>query len=134
MIAFDELVKAEDRLTISEDVKLHLSHLHYQANKLRMAYKNPLQVDRGFSTPEEQMALYRKLGRAPKMGSMHLMGAAVDFLDPQQTLQRWILDHLEWCESQAMWFEDFSATPNWVHLQIYPYGSWEPGKSIFFKP
>lgn len=134
MIALRELFKPEDAIYLSDDIRANLSHLHYKLNLIRMFYKEDMVVSRGFSTPQEQIKIYQAKGQTPKMGSQHLLGGAADILDPQQQLQKFVLNHLEWFESLNVWIESFSATPTWTHFQIYPYASWEPGKSIFFEP
>jgi hypothetical protein len=54
------------------------------------------------------------------MGSQHLKGAAIDIYDPKKELQAWCLKNEALFGEIGLWMEDFKATPNWVHFQIYP--------------
>ena len=64
------------------------------------------------------------------MGSQHLRGAAVDISDPNKELQSWCKENVKLLESAELWMEDFSATPNWCHFQIFAPKS----GNRFFKP
>lgn len=132
MISARELVKNNDKP--DEDSQINLLELHYSLNFARRLTDFPWVITRGFSTPEEQRQIYAEKNQAPKMGSCHLIGAAADIADPDRKLQKWILDHLEIIEDLHIFLESFEATPTWVHWQIFPYGSWEIGKTHFFEP
>lgn len=134
MIQYQELYKSADEGLITKEIETNLILLHYKVNQLRTLFGKPLTVTRGFSSPEEQRAIYAKKGKPPAMGSQHLIGAAVDLYDPQQELQAWILKNVNYCQYLHLFFEDFSSTPMWVHCQLYPYASYQPWGFIFFEP
>jgi len=112
----------------------NLVKLHDAVNKLRLAYGKPLIVTSGYRSLAEHLAIYKAKGITDQskipMKSKHLSGEAVDFSDPDNRLQIWILANEELVSSFGLWFEDFAYTKNWVHCQIVPPKS---GKR-FFKP
>lgn len=134
MISIEELYHPQDLISIDVDQMLNLHQLHFKLNFLRSLTEFPWTVNRGFSTTAEQIAIYERLGKPPKLGSCHLKGAAADIADPDGILKKWVLDHLELIEGLFLFMEDFDATPTWVHLQIFPYASWQSGKTHFFMP
>jgi hypothetical protein len=134
MISIVELVKKSDHEIVTDDDKINLARVHYTLNFCRKLTPFPWIIDRGFSTPEDQIAIYEAKGLKPKMGSCHLIGAAADIHDPKGVLKKWILDNLQLVEELKVFLESFDATSTWVHWQIFPYGSWVPGKSHFFEP
>jgi hypothetical protein len=62
------------------------------------------------------------------MGSNHLKGLAVDVADATGNFWKWCMANLELMEKLGVYFEDRSATPTWVHMQIAPPAS---GRRIF---
>ena len=91
----------------------------------------------GFEPPKRATSFARDYNAQLKinpnaMNSAHLYFAAVDIEDSNKELQSW----LKTIEGQrrlvecGLWVEDFSATPTWVHLQIYSVKS----GNRFFKP
>lgn len=132
MISINEIVKPGDDPNVDQLNNLRI--LNYKLNCVRQFFGKPLTITSGFRTVPEQMEIYLKLGKKPPLGSMHLFGAAADVADSDGILKKWILDNLEFMENQFLFMEDFDATPTWVHLQIYSYGSWAPGKTHFFLP
>lgn len=137
-IGIEELYKIEDLGHIDHDEMLSLGVLHHKLNFIRKLYNAPMIINRGYSTPEEQIAIYQIKGLPPKMGSYHLTGSAADVADPNGKLKKWILDHLDLMEQLHLFCEDFDYTggvnSGWVHIQTMPYLSWTVGKSIFFIP
>lgn len=124
MISLTELIKDKSWSSFPKDVQKNLMDLLEKGNKIRTAYGKPMIINRGYSSPEEQIAIYKKKGitdlnKIP-MHSAHLVGAAMDVNDPKQELQKWCLANLNLLESVGLWCEDFKSTPVWVHLQIYP--------------
>lgn len=95
-------------------------------------------VTSGYRTMEDHLRIYAEKGIADKsripMGSKHLVGAAVDIFDPDQKLQDWVWGNQSFLRRIELWCERFTHTPNWVHFQSIPYGSWQEGGSIFFIP
>lgn len=135
MISIKQITK--DR-PIPEEFEHWLGILVHKTNMLcEFAGFEPI-VSSGYRTMEEHLEIYRRKGvtdpaKIP-MHSRHLSCQAVDLYDPDQKLQKIILDNQKWFEDAGMFFEDFSYCKDWVHMQIVRYGSWKPGDSIFFKP
>lgn len=133
MISMDEILKGQDEQV---DVKNHfpnLQRLHYVSNYIRRLYAKPLIVTSGFRSMDDHLRIYRERGIAEEkvpMGSMHLRGAAIDFSDPDKKLQKWIAENMRVSEILDVYYESFDATPNWVHLQIFPPMS----RNRFFQP
>lgn len=138
MVSIDELYKPEDLGRINHDDMISLTHLHYKLNCLRYFYQQPMTISSGFRTIEEQIALYKKLAKPVVLGSQHLTGSAVDISDPRGDLKKFILKNMRFMEEQFLFMESFTATggleTGWVHLQLFPYGSWQPGMTHFFQP
>lgn len=137
-IKMEELLhgaKLEDQ---TPEIQANLLKLLEKCKKLREKYGKPMVVSSGLRTMEKHLAIYRAKGITDKskipMKSNHLFGRAVDFSDPKGELQKWIKDHPEVIEELDLYLESFDATPNWVHIQTNPFGSYKPGKSRFFKP
>lgn len=131
MIQFLELCPYDVRVLTVEQ-KAYLDRLFWVTNVLRIAYSAPLIVTSPIRSREDHQRIYeeknkrrREEGLEPisiPWDSMHLRGAAVDFYDPVQRLQRFLLSEkgLELSERLDLYFEEFSYTPNWVHVQILP--------------
>lgn len=121
MIEILKKAKLEDQ---PKDIQDNLNKLLEKVNKLRAAYGKPLTVSSGLRTMEDHLRIYKEKGITDKskipMKSKHLSGESVDFADPKQELQKWIKANLKLMEEIGLWFEDFSATKNWVHVQIVP--------------
>ncbi len=100
---------------VTEEQAKNLEILRIRINKIRDAYAMPLIVTSGLRSEADQKRINPG---APK--SKHLIGAAVDISDPSGSLKAWILRNLSLVEEVGLWFEDFSATPTWVHAQIVP--------------
>lgn len=123
MVSMEEILgkyKLEDQ---SEEIQNNLKILLERVNKIRTAYKVPMIVTSGLRSQADQTRINPK---APQ--SNHTKGAAVDISDPDGKFKKWILDNVKLFEDVGLWMEDFSATPNWAHLQIYPPKS---GKRFF---
>ena len=143
MIEEKEILKSYKYEDLTQECKDNLAILLDKVNKIRKAYAKPLTVTSGYRSEKDQIRIYEE--KAQKAGkpfdikkvplkSKHLVCAAVDLYDPNKELQEWILRNIPLMEEIGVWFESFSATPNWTHVQVLPYGSWKPGKSIFFIP
>lgn len=140
MIQFTELCGSLDPHTLSLDIYLNLSQLHYRLNVLRRYWDKPMTVTSGFRTIEEHMKIYEKKNServasglsklSIPMGSMHLIGAAADVYDLDGTLKEWVLKNRTLVETLRFHCEDFASTKNWVHFQIYPPRS----REFIFKP
>jgi hypothetical protein len=129
-----EIIGAADYNSLDKEVRDNLLTLLERIGKIRQAYGKPMKVTSGLRTKEDQIRIYAKKGitdisKIP-MGSQHLKGAAVDIFDPNRQLQEWCKQNVSILEQNQLWCEDFSATPNWVHFQIFPPKS----GNRFFKP
>lgn len=142
-ISMKELIGPTDLASLPSDIQNNLKHLLDVINKIRDAYGNPLTVTSGLRTMAHHIEIYKQ--KALKAGvpfdqskvpmqSKHLYGEAVDISDPHGQLKKWCISNLELLEKLGIWMEEFDSTPNWVHFQIVPYGSWKEGKSRWFKP
>ncbi len=117
-----EILKTTDFDTLPEDHQANLLILLEKVNKVREAYGKPLNVSSGYRSKADHLRIYKEKGITDQtkipMKSRHLSGQALDFSDPNQELQKWIKSNIELMEEIGLWFEDFSATTNWVHCQI----------------
>lgn len=124
-----------------------LEHMHIVLSRgqiLETAYGIKFEVTRGFSTPQEHIAIYKKINaeRAAKglhkvpvpIHSKHLIGAACDVADRSGDLKIWLNLYPHYLDDLDLWVESFKATPHHLHFQTQPYPSWKPGKSRFFDP
>jgi hypothetical protein len=138
MITMDELLGHAKLAIQSNEVKKNLALLLQRINKVRSAWGHPMKVTSGLRTMAHHLQIYAQKGITDKskipMKSKHLFGAAVDIYDPAKTLQKWCLANEKLLKSIGFWMESFTATPNWCHFQIVPYGSYADSKSIWFKP
>lgn len=126
----------------------NLEVLLEKLNKVRALYGKPMKVTSGLRAMEDHLRIYKdkaKKKQAPfqdgvfdeskvPMKSRHLFGYAADVYDPKKELQEWCKNNEDKLKDIGLWMESFSATPNWCHFQIVPYGSYKEGKSIWFNP
>jgi len=138
MILMSELLKGKKLEDLSEEIQTNLNKLLPIINNVRTLYGHPMTVSSCVRTMDEHLAIYAKKGITDKskipMKSKHLYGLAVDIYDPNKELQKWCLSNEQTLKEIGVWMESFDATPNWVHFQIVPYGSYQEGKSLWFKP
>jgi hypothetical protein len=138
MIKMSEILKNGEKFEdLDEEVQANLLILLEKANKIRAAYGKPLIVSSGYRDKHDHIRIYIEkamkegkpfdITKVP-MGSKHLTGSAIDLFDPNQELQKWVKENIKLFEDVGLWMEDFSATPNWVHVQIVPPKS---GKRFF---
>lgn len=132
MIEMSEILKDKKLVDQSHIVQDNLEDLLERINKIRVAWGNPMIVTSGLRTREDQIKVYAAKGITDEskipFGSAHIKGCAVDILDPEKKLQEWCKDNESILEEVGLWCEDFSATKNWVHFQIYAPAS---GKRFF---
>ncbi len=133
MITFSEVVSGA--IPIEHQKNVHL--LLEKVNKLRDAYGKPLKVTSGYRSLQKHLAIYAAKGITDQskipMKSNHLSGLAVDVVpveDPVSHLHDWIHANESLMADIGLWFEDFSSTPTWTHIQIVAPKS---GK-MFFMP
>lgn len=88
-------------------------------NKLGELIKYDNIISSGYRSPERQRQIYAERNEPPAMGSKHIYGHALDIYDPQGDLKQKILNRpvLEKAKELGLYFENFSKTPTWVHIQ-----------------
>lgn len=133
-ISLKELIKDKSFSSLDKTVQGNLMTLLERINRVRDAYGKAMTVTSGLRTKEDQIRIYKAKGitdvsKIP-MKSQHLVGAAVDIADPKRDLQKWCQQNVKLLESIGFWMEEFSATPTWIHFQIFPPKS----GARFFKP
>lgn len=109
--------------------KSNLQKLCATLIRIEVEFGKPLVIDRAFSTPEEQMAIYDRINseRVKKnlpavtvpMGSAHLKGCAADVADVDGALTEFLVTNLQLRKELGVALEARSATPTWVHIQTY---------------
>lgn len=147
MITVTELFGPQNKDRVREiipslplETKENITCLFQKLNVLRYAFGKPMIITSGFRTMDQHLSIYKNKNASrhaeglaplsPPPKSLHLFGAACDVYDEKDELKKFILEHLELVEQTGLWMEEFAATPNWVHFQIYPPASLKR----FFKP
>lgn len=132
---------------IPQEHQINIGILLYKINVLREASQIPFNIrdDKnrqraGYRTQDQHRELYVEINKKrEEMGlvarrvptySRHCEGAASDILDADEKLKLWILKNMKFVEETGVWFEDFSFTDGFCHIQIYPPASMQR----FFKP
>ncbi len=132
MISMKEILKNVSLESLPKEHQDNLKILLEKANVIRSAYGKPLTVSSGYRSLDDHLRIYKEKGIIDQskipMASKHLYGQAIDFADPKQELQKWILANIKILEDNGIFCEDFSATVNWLHMQILPPKS---GKRFF---
>jgi len=108
---------------ITQDMEANLHKLLLAVNKLGAAYWPNLEVSSGYRPPEINASV---AGAAKK--SKHQVCLAVDFKDPDGTVDKFCMDNLELLEEAGLWLESPDHTPGWCHVQCVPPKS---GKRVF---
>lgn len=124
-ITKEELLKSRDKKypkEYTQEVSDNLDKLLVPINKIRDLYGKSMTVTSGWRPAE----INASAGGAAK--SKHTLGLAVDILDENGDLMKWILANLETMKQLDIYFEDFRWTANWCHFQI---GAPKSGKRIF---
>ena len=127
------MIEMRELLKISKDHWDNLTKLQNTATELRKAYGKPLTISSGYRSMEDHLRIYKEKGITDQskipMKSKHLFGQACDLVCADiKDFQKWILANEDLCKKLDIYFEDFSATPTWVHCQIVPPNS---GKRFF---
>lgn len=118
---------------LTQEIKANMGKLCEKLNQIQAAYGHELICNSGYRSPEEQMKINPK---APN--SCHTKGAAVDLSDREGRLwnfltaytARWQMPMMKEINNDAIatlkpyeyfdiYLEDRTATPTWVHIQIY---------------
>ncbi len=116
MITLQEL--NPNNVQLNDEQAKNLARLHDAMNQIRQKYGKPMLVTSGVRSVDDQKRIDGAHGRKPRLGSMHLRGAACDIWDRDKHLWGWCMDNLAWLASIGVYLEDKSATPTWVHFQI----------------
>lgn len=136
MVSFKELLSGEMISDVPMAHQHNLEELLKAVNLLRAEWGSPLTVTSGYRTMQKHLQIYSRKGITDKalipMKSKHLSGLAVDFADPTGNLYQWAKSNEHILEKCGIWCEE--GTKGWLHCQCVPYGSYEQGKSRFFKP
>ena len=91
---------------LTEEQKKNFPKLLEIMNKIRAKYGKPMIITSGLRSPEEQKKIDLAAGRKPRMGSMHLRGAACDVWDRDRHLFGWCMDNLKFLEELGVYLED----------------------------
>lgn len=138
MISLKELLSGNDYNSLPKDHQQNIMDLLEKINRVADLRGKIMQVSSGYRSIGHHLDIYAKKGITdPKkipMRSQHLCGAAVDISDPNKDLQKWCTENEKQLKDIGFWMENFSATPNWCHFQIFKYGSYTEDKSIWFNP
>lgn len=144
MISFKELLGKNLISDVPINHQQNGQELLKRLNVIRKEYGKPMTVSSGYRSRNDHERIYAKINsdREAKgltkitvpYGSQHLIMAAVDIADPKQELQQFCLANIPLIESVDLYLEDFSATVNWCHFQLFPFKSYKPGGIRFFKP
>lgn len=105
----------------------NLEELLVRVNKVRAEWGKPLRVTSGFRTAQDQARINPRV-----KASKHMIGAAVDFADPDGSFYQWLHDEPEHMIRADLYGE--LGTHGWVHLQFLPFGSYKPGGTRWFRP
>jgi hypothetical protein len=133
----EELLKGAGAEPTEEQLS-NLENLRAKINLVCLKYSKVMIPSSGLRSMKKHLSIYAKKGITDKskipMKSKHLFGHAVDIRDKNRDLAKWCHENEDFLRSTGLWLEDTDQTPTWVHFQSVPYGSWNEGKSIFFKP
>jgi hypothetical protein len=138
MISLKELNPKGFPLTSEQEANLQ-NHLK-KMNIVRAKRGIPMICTSGVRDLADHKRIYMEKAKAQgianiriPMGSKHLRACASDWLDLDGSFMKWCRENEAFLAKNEIWVEDDSSVPR-VHLQTEPYGSWIPGKTIFFKP
>lgn len=138
MITMLELLSGNKLEDQTPEIRQNLEKLRIVMNKIRTMYDKVMIVTSGLRSLAHHLAVYAAKGITDQtkipMKSKHLAGLACDVKDSDGKLGEWCKDHEAELLAMGVYIEDLGSTKGWVHFQCVPYGSWVPGKSIFFIP
>jgi len=137
MIKMSEILKGGIKLTdLPKEHQSQLSTLLHRMNIVRKRYGKPMIVTSGYRTMADHLRIYRNKGitdmASIPMKSKHLDGSAIDIYDPDAVLYKWCKANEVFLTQVGVWLEHRQGP--WQHFQIKPFGSYRPGKSIWFQP
>ena len=104
---------------LSDEVKANLAELARRVSLVREEFAAPMVVTSGFRSEQDQRRIYKNATRVP-LGSMHLVGCAVDIADRDGQLAEFVTSHVALLEKAGLWCEDVTKTRGWVHFQLRP--------------
>lgn len=142
MISMDELLNHKYNLEDqSEEIRANLAVLLKRINIVRAKWGKPMMSTSGLRTMKDHLRIYRE--KAEKEGipfdeskvpmhSKHLLGAADDISDPVLEITAWLKADPTILEEANLFCE--LGNSDWVHFQILPFGSYQPGGSRWFNP
>ncbi len=133
MIEWQELLIHNKEADIPPEHLANMRTLLERINLVRLAYGKPMIVTSCYRTLKQQKAIYERIGKYKvPLSSKHMVGAAVDILDRDGTLYSWTRARPDLLEKADLYCE--LGTHGWVHYQILPFGSYEPGGTRWFNP
>lgn len=109
---FYSMIPAEQ---VTREQLLNLTDLCNRMNVIRKEWGSAMIVTSGLRTLFDQKRI-----NPSRMKSNHLTGRACDVLDRDGRLKEWLLSRTDLLIECALWCEDFSVTPTWVHFQSVP--------------
>lgn len=136
MITQQELLQNNKLADLSPELQANLAILLQKINKVRILWNKPMTITSCLRSKDDQIRIYKAKGitdinKIP-MKSKHFFMQAVDIADPTGELYKWSESHEKELLEIGLWCE--KGTVGWVHYQTTQYGSWAPGKSVFFNP
>lgn len=138
MITEKELLKDLKLNDLPVDHQANIEELLVKINKVREKYGKPMTPTSVYRSMADHLRIYAQKGITDKskipMKSKHLFGQACDIADADGELKEWCKKNEDFLLSIGLWMEHYDYTDKWAHFQIVPYGSWKPGKSVWFKP
>lgn len=111
------------KLIATQEQLTNMEHLANCITQLENMYGEPFQVTSGLRTVQMQEKI-----NPNRMGSAHLTGQAVDVLDLEKDVWRWLMSNIKIIKQFKLYLEDRTFTPVWVHIQTRPTNS---GNIIF---
>lgn len=97
---------------LSAEQEANLQKLLVAMNQFREIYGKPLSI----SSLYRPASINAAVGGAKK--SNHIMCLAVDFVDNDGALAKFVKENVPVLEKLGLYVEDLAHTPGWVHLQI----------------
>jgi hypothetical protein len=127
LITIKELCKY-DLAQLPLEHQWNIQYVYHGINLFRAFYQLPMISTSGYRTVEDQKRIYQNEAHVP-MGSLHLVGLAVDIYCGDNRLKDFIRDNMPLVNRLDFYFEEYDDRPR-IHFQRHPPAS---GKR-FFKP
>lgn len=126
-LTLDKYLMGRDKANpIDDEQRTNALHLLSRVNELlKQFYEETGAQARVITSGYRPAAINAKAGGAKK--SKHMLCAAVDLSDADRKLAHWLT--VDILDKYDLHMESATATPTWIHLQIFPPKS---GKRIFF--